>query len=222
MKKSLIAIAAIICGSLLTLNSCMTSRTASNTAASTGSSASSSQSSTAGNILGSLLGSLIGNAVPVNEKNIAGTWVYSAPEVRFESEDFLSKAGGEVAAASIEKKLSDLYSKVGITPGSCTYVFNADKTCSVTIGGKAINGTFTVDSANNAIEIKSNTGLIKLKGKVFFGLNSLIILFDADKILSIVQTVAAFTGDNNSTLGTLAGALNQYQGLMLGMNLQKQ
>lgn len=223
MKRNVLSVAAAVCISALALSSC--SSLSPNPLA-TGSSAaatasSGSGSSTAGNVLGSLLGGLIGNAVPVTEKSIVGTWIYKSPEVRFESENLLSKAGGEVAAASIEEKLVSIYSMIGIKAGESGFIFNEDKTCTIALGATSINGTYTLDVKTHEINIKSNTGLIKLKGQAYFGLGTLSIIFDADKLLSIAQGVAAFTGKGGGTLGSLSGVLSSYKGLMLGMELQK-
>ncbi len=225
MKRNVLSIAAAVCLSAVALSSCsslspnpLATGSSSAPAASSGSG---SGSSTAGNVLGSLLGGLIGNAVPVTEKSIVGTWVYKSPEVRFESENLLSKAGGEVAAASIEEKLVNIYSMIGIKAGESGFIFNEDKTCTIALGATSINGTYTLDVKSHEINIKSNTGLIKLKGQAYFGLGTLSIIFDADKLLSIAQGVAAFTGKGGGTLGTLSGVLGSYKGLMLGMELQK-
>lgn len=223
MKRNVLSVAAAVCISALALSSC--SSLSPNPLA-TGSSAaatasSGSGSSTAGNVLGSLLGGLIGNAVPVTEKSIVGTWIYKSPEVRFESENLLSKAGGEVAAASIEEKLVSIYSMIGIKAGESGFIFNEDKTCTIALGATSINGTYTLDVKTHEINIKSNTGLIKLKGQAYFGLGTLSIIFDADKLLSVAQGVAAFTGKGGGTLGSLSGVLSSYKGLMLGMELQK-
>lgn len=222
MKRNFLTLIVAACISALALSSC--SSLGSNPLASGSSSApaaSSGSTSTAGNVLGSLLGGLIGNAIPVTEKSIVGTWVYKSPEVRFESENLLSKAGGEVAAAKIEEKLVDLYSMIGIKAGVSGFVFNEDKTCTIALGSTSINGTYTLDVKSHEINIKSSTGLIKLKGQAYFGLNSLSIIFDADKLLSITQGIAAFTGKGGGTLGAAAGVLGSYKGLKLGMELQK-
>lgn len=222
MKRNLLSMAAAACISVLALSSC--SSISPNPLAggsSAAPAASSASTSTAGNVLGSLLGGLIGNAVPVTEKSIVGTWVYKSPEVRFESENLLSQAGGEVAAATIEGKLTDIYSKIGIKAGESGFIFNEDKTCTIALGATAINGTYTLDVKSHEINIKSSTGLIKLKGKAYFGLNSLSIIFDADKLLSVAQGIASVTGKGGGTLGAVSGMLGSYKGLMLGMELQK-
>lgn len=223
MKRNFLSLIGAVCVFALALSSCssMSSNPLAGGSSSAPASSAGSGSSTAGNVLGSLLGGLIGNAVPVTEKSIVGTWIYKSPEVRFESENLLTQAGGEVAAASIEAKLADLYSKIGIKAGESGFIFNEDKTCTIALGATSINGTYTLDVKSHEINIKSSTGLIKLKGKAYFGLNSLSIIFDADKLLSVAQGIASFTGKGGGALGTVSGLLGSYKGLMLGMELQK-
>ncbi len=220
MKRKFVTVMAAISITASMVASCVSTKGAFSSSPSVATS--SPQTSTAGNVLGSLLGGLIGNAVPVTEKSIVGTWTYQSPEVRFESEDFLSKAGGEVAAATIENKLSEIYSKVGITPGNGGFTFNEDKTCTVSLGERSINGTYTVNPETHELKIKA--GLIKLNAKVYFGAGNLAIIFEADKLLAFAQglsAVAGKVGKNNGTIGLLSGALTKYKGLMLGMNLTK-
>lgn len=219
MKREISAVMAALCIIASMLASCVSTKGSFSSASSSASSASASQSSTAGNLLGSLIGGLIGNAVPVTEKSIVGTWAYQSPEVRFESEDFLSKAGGEVAAASIETKLSEIYAKIGMTPGKGGFIFNEDKTCTVSLGDRGIKGTYTLNTDTR--ELKIQAGLLKLNGKVYFGAGTLVIIFDADKILTVAQGLSALSGKSSGTIATISGALSKYNGLMLGFNLKK-
>ena len=182
-------------------------------------------SSSSGNgsqsMLGSLLSDLLGSAIPVTYDNIAGTWTYQSPDCRFESENALAKAGGAVAASTVESKLADLYKKVGIAPGVCSFTFNKDQTCSLKFGSRSISGTYTIDSNTKAITIASSTGLIRLSGQVYYSGSTLSILFNADKLLSAVKMIASFTGQGSSTLSTVSSLLNNYDGMMIGMNLVK-
>ncbi|MCF0183191.1 MAG: DUF4923 family protein [Bacteroidaceae bacterium] len=184
----------------------------------TGSSTSSSGSQ---GILGSLLGTLLGNTVQVTEQSVIGTWAYASPDVRFESENLLSKAGGEVAASQIETKLADVFSKVGIKEGSCAFTFAQNNQAAFTIGGRSISGTYTVDSSNRKLTFKSQTGLITLDATVYQVGNTLTLLYDAKKILALTQSAGALLGSLGSTVGTLSSILNSYEGMQLGMNMNK-
>lgn len=208
----------IILATLLGSASCSAAGTASSA---TSTATQSGQSSGLGNLLGNLIGDVVSNAVPLTEEAIQGTWTYDSPECRFDSENALSKAGGAVAASTIETKLAEIYSKIGIKKGACSFTFNEDKTCVITIGKKKINGKWTLNTETRELDIRSNTGLIKLNAKAYYNVKELKLLFDADKILTVVRALSAITGKFSTALGTLSSALDSYDGLQLGMNLTK-
>lgn len=172
-------------------------------------------------LLESVLGTLIGNTVPVTEQSITGTWKYSSPDVRFESENALTQAGGMVVAQQAEAKLAEVYSSIGVTSSSCSFTFGDNKACTIVIGGQKLAGKYTLDSSNNGFSFTSSTGLIKLTGKIFYTGQTLTLLFDGQKLLSLAQTVSTLTGNNNTTISTLSQLLQQYDGMLLGMNLKK-
>ena len=57
------------------------------------------------------------------------------PDCKFESDNLLAKAGGEVAAKQVEEKMSGVLEKLGFKEGA-TYIFNEDSTYTSVIGGK--------------------------------------------------------------------------------------
>ena len=76
-------------------------------------------------------------------ESVVGTWSYSAPECRFESENLLAQAGGEAVSARIESKMEPIYQKLGIE--SSVFVFNEDGTYKLTLKKKTSNGTYVFD-----------------------------------------------------------------------------
>ncbi|MCD8387463.1 MAG: DUF4923 family protein [Bacteroidales bacterium] len=185
------------------------------------SSSSSSDSSGSQSLVSSLLSSLVGNSTTVTPKRLSGTWKYSSPECRFTSENALTQAGGAVAANTIEGKLTDVYSKIGISASSCSFTFDEDGNCSMTLGGRTIKGTYTLDSDARELKIRSTTGLISFTAQVYYSYSTLTLLFDWERMLSLVKMVTAFTGQGSSTISALSSLLNQYDGMMVGMNLKK-
>lgn len=212
--------AAIACGLLLSVSalpSCGTLGQGS-TIGSTSGSSSSDNSQT---MLGSLLSGLIGQAVPLTQKTLIGTWYYQSPDVRFESDNALAKAGGALAASTAESKVAELYNMIGIRKGNCYYTFNEDGTCKIKLGSIPLNGTYTFDPNSRELKIKAGLGMVNMTAKVYYDMSQLTLLFDADKLLSMAQNVGNFTGKGSSTLSTISSVLNSYDGLMLGMNLKK-
>ncbi|MBP3821838.1 MAG: DUF4923 family protein [Bacteroidaceae bacterium] len=227
MKKNIIT-AAILAASL-TLSSCGT--TGANALGSilggaagttTGTTDTGSVLGSAGaTILNSLLGSILSSSL--TEQSIVGSWTYQQPEVRFESENLLAKAGGEVAASSIEQKLNTYLSKVGITKGATTYTFKEDKTFAISTGSKTIStGTYTFDANSKTLTLQGSLGLLNQTCTVGMDGTNLCLLYDADKLLTAVNAVGGVLGKANSTLGSITKLLgNSYQGMKLGFQLAK-
>lgn len=235
MKKNII-LTSIAAASLL-VSSCgpMTGTTGAGTTAGTGATSNDALSTILGsvtgsdvanagsNILNSLLGSIL--STTLTEQSIIGTWTYVQPEVRFESENLLAKAGGEVAAATIEQKMSTYLSKVGITKGVTTYTFNQDKTFTITTGGKTVaSGTYTFTPKSNTLKMQGTLGLMNQTCTVGMDGTNLCLLYEADKLLSVANSVGSTLGklSGNSTLSTVTSLLgSNYKGMKLGFQLSK-
>ena len=227
MKKTSF-LAAIVAASL-TLTSCFTTG-GTGTTGSTG--------SDAGSILGGILGqggvaqagsdilnNILGGLLTkgLTEQSIYGTWVYQSPEVRFESENLLAKAGGQVVAANVERKLEAYLSKVGIKQGATIYTFNEDKTYSIVTGGRTISqGTYTFNAKSLTLKMQGTMGLLNQNCTVGMDGTNLCILYDADKLLNVMNSVGSVLGQVSSTAGTVAGIFgDNYKGMKLGLAMSK-
>lgn len=212
MKKTTLC-AAILAASL-SLSSCGTPGT-------TGTTTQNTTAEAVSGLLGSLLGGLLSSTM--TEQTLIGTWTYQAPEVRFESENLLAKAGGEVAAASIEQKLATYLAKVGITKGATTYTFNSDKTFSIQTGNRTIStGTYTFDANNKVLKMQGTLGLMNQTCTVGMDGTNLCLLYDADKMLTAVNALGSFLGKSSSTLGSITSVLgSNYNGMKLGFQMAK-
>ena len=169
-----------------------------------------------GGVLGSLLGDLLGTNT-VSQANIQGTWNYVGPDCVFESENFLAKAGGEVVAQKVESQISGALSKIGVTAGKCSFTFNADNTYTANIGGRAISGQYTLDTANSTMTMTYLAGLGKLTPKVSLNAGKLSLLFESDKLLSLANTLTSLKGGNNA----LSSIVSSYQGMYIGLQMTK-
>ncbi|MBR6482987.1 MAG: DUF4923 family protein, partial [Bacteroidaceae bacterium] len=123
------------------------------------------------------------------------------------------QAGGEIAASQVESKLATYLGKVGIKPGSCSYTFNNDGTYTAKLG------KYTLDTANKTITMTYLNDMATTQPKVVMTGNSISLLYDADKLMTILNKVSS--ASSNSTLNTLSSLLSNYNGLLIGMQLQK-
>lgn len=167
---------------------------------------------TAGNILQSFIGS-----TTVKAQDLVGTWNYSTPGCAFSSENLLAKAGGEVAASEIKQRLTSPFSTVGIKKGNTSITFNSNNTFTATVAGKQMGGNYTFDEATQKITLQ----MLLLNVNCYAKKNSdgIGILFESSKLLTLLQTAAAMTGNN--TLNTLSDLSKNYDGLRMGFDMTK-
>lgn len=177
-------------------------------------------------VLGGVVNKVEKTVSKVNESvSMVGTWKYNAPDCKFESDDLLSKAGGEVAAKKVEEQMSNYLSKLGFNENT-VYVFNADSTYTSTVAGRTVNGTYSYNKDTKEVTLKTKIGLkmtAQISTSVLNG-GKMSLLFKADKLMSLAQAVTgAVAGkSSNATVSTLNTVLSQYNGLLLGFEMQKQ
>ena len=181
--------------------------------------ANTSTTSSAVSALGSVLTSLLSGNSAVTASDLQGTWTYRKADCVFETQNLLLKAGGEMAATKIESQMESQLSKVGITPGACTFTFNSDGTYSATIGQYNLNGNYTLNASANTITLTYLAGLGRISPKVIKTGANISLLFEGDKLLSMVKKVGKLS--SNSTVSSLSTLLNSYDGMLVGMQLSK-
>ena len=167
---------------------------------------------TGAGLLGTILGSLLGSTT--SQQTIIGSWTYNGPKIVFESENILSQLGGQVVSNSLESKLGDMLSKIGMQAGKTVLTLNSDGSCTLTRSGKTLQGTYTYDASSNKLSLTGVLGLGQMTCTVSVQSGQLYMLFDSDKLLSIFTNL----GSNSSTLSSL---LKNYNGLKLGWTMTK-
>lgn len=168
-------------------------------------------------ILGGVAKAVIGDKA-TTAGSIIGTWMYVAPECQFESENMLAKAGGAVAAKEVEDKMQAVLDKIGMS--SCQYTFNENGTYSYTIKKRTMKGTYTFDDKEKTITMKGKWGIQTVAHITVTG-NSMSMVFNADKLMSILKTITGAVSKINSTASTINSVAGAYDGMMLGFELKK-
>ncbi len=214
--KKLFFSTALLLGTML-FAACGTTGLMSGTNAGTSTTTTTTTSSQTTSLIGGLLSGLIGQSSAISQDKLVGTWNYLEPDCVFESENFLAKAGGEVAATKVEAKLVDAYSKVGVKKGACSFTFNADGTYTAVIGGRSINGNYKVNSQDNTVSMTYLASVKTVQPKVVLSGNTLSILYPSDKLLTMVSALSALS----SQASTLKSIVGSYDGMYLGFKLTK-
>ena len=165
-------------------------------------------------IFSGVVKSVIGDKLTTAE-SVVGTWNYSAPECRFESENPLAQAGGEAVSARIEDKVKPIYQKLGLE--SSVFVFNEDGTYRLALKKRTLNGTYVFDREEKTITMTNKLG-VSLKAQVVVTGKTMYLLFKADKLMAALKILMSVTSKNNSAVASLA---ENYDGLLLGFELKK-
>lgn len=172
-------------------------------------------SSIGSNALGGLLDLVVGS-VKLSQADIIGTWSYVEPACAFTSENLLAKAGGSVAAKTVNEKLLPVYKSLHISSGNTQLTFNENGQFTGKIGGFPMSGAYTFDAANGLVKMKSLTTFTAHLTRSTHGMN---FTFESKKILTLLQTVSALSG--NTSLSTIGDISKQFSGVRLGFAMKK-
>lgn len=171
---------------------------------------------TNGQTIGNILTSVIGLDKPT-QADLIGTWQYRQPGAAFTSENLLAKAGGEVAATTVKEKLASYYSSMGIKSSNTMLQFTQDGQFAGKVAGKSISGTYTYDQ--NTCQIQLKTLFFTLPAYAKKTTTGMSILFESKKLLSVMQTIAAISG--NSSLQTIGDLSKNYDGVRIGFDMSR-
>ena len=185
--------------------------------------------SQSGNILGAVLtdvlqGGTISNVITsvigaqtVTKANLIGSWRYTSPGCAFTSENLLAKAGGEVAAAQIRTKVQPYYQQIGISSSNTYITFNEDGTYSAQFRGTPMSGNWTFDEKTYKVTLQGM--LLNINCYAKRNANGIGLLFEAKKLLTLLQTMAAMSGNQNvQAVGEIS---KSYDGVRLGFDFSK-
>ena len=154
------------------------------------------------------------------QASLIGTWNYVGPDCQLKGDDILKNIGGETAGEEVEKKMAPIYEKAGLN--TIQYTFNEDKTCSYTIKGKKVEGTYEFDAEAKTVTIKAGKLGLKTTAHIVTLGSNMSFVYDADKILSVVKTITGAASGLNASASTVNKLLEQFNGMMIGFELKKQ
>ena len=153
----------------------------------------------------------------IKAQNLIATWKYNGPGCAFTSENLLAKAGGEVAAVQIEQKLQPYYQQVGLSAANTYITFKEDGTFTSKIAGTPFSGNYTFDEASQKITLKGL--LLSINCYVKKESGGISILFEAKKLLTVLQTMSAMSG--NKDLQTIGDLSKNYDGVRVGFDMKR-
>lgn len=186
-------------------------------AGATSSSDSSKSSSSKGTGLLSSLTNIFSNSLVATKDKIIGTWVYEEPAVVLSSDNVLENLGGQLATATVEKRLKSKLEAYGFKKGSITMTFDKEGNFTQTFKGKTLSGTYTIDGKN--VKLKYAGQISQIVGTTQLDGNNLLIVMNATKLLKYVNVIGSLS--QNSALKTASSLIGNMKGLECGLKLVK-
>lgn len=180
-------------------------------------SASGVQAQSIGDLLTGLGKTLVGDKA-TTAASLKGTWTYTGPACEFESDNLLSKAGGSTVSTKIENKITPVLKKYGVQ--GIVYTFDGKGNYTTKIKKRTIKGTYTFDSKKKTITFKPHYGK-EYTANVSILNNQMTLVFNADKLMHVLQTISNTAAKQNSTAATINTLMKSYNGMRLGFRLKK-
>ena len=206
MKKTILTLSA---AATLLLSSCMT--TGMGTTSNTGS----------GDVLTSVLGAVLSNVLfggsLFDASSMLGSWNYNAPSAAFTTQQALTKAGGNATVANMTSSLASNYSNIGINRNNTSFSFLAGNKFSAKVNGIPFSGTYTYNSQNGEIALKTATETIK--GNVTKTEKGMGLMFDSKQMANILQKEGKVS--NTAAVEAVSKLAKSADGARVGFELTK-
>ena len=170
-------------------------------------------------VLSGVVQTVVGDKA-TTETSLIGTWSYVGPDCQLKGDDILKNIGGVAAGEEVEKKMEALYVKTGLN--TIQYTFNEDNTCSYTIKGKKIEGTYEFNPEAKTVTITTGRFGVKTVANVVTLGSNMSFVFDANKIFSVVKTITGVASTVNTSASAINQLIEQFDGMMIGFELKKQ
>lgn len=154
-----------------------------------------------------------------HDLNVEGTWGYQKSACEFKTDNIVKKVGGALAAATVESKINEYYTKIGIIPGKFGYIFNRDSTFINTYGNRKIRGTYSVNKETSQVKL-TYLKILCINAKMDLSDKKLCLLFDADMLLKLFSLIS--TNSSSSGLKAIGAMADEYDGLRIGFDLKKE
>lgn len=156
----------------------------------------------------------------LTEYALVGTWSYTGPGVKFESDDVVSSLGGAAVESTVSGKLEQAYLLAGIKPGACSFTFEKENTFTACFGTKELSGTYEFDASTHVITLdfaKGKYNLGAIPGHAYVSGTELQLVFPVTKLVNMVTAL----GSKISSLSTVTTLLQKYENVYIGFEFGK-
>ncbi len=206
MKKTYLTLLAAVA---LMLSSCMTNGL--------GTTSSNSNGNVWGNVLGAVLGQVLLGGMTYDQSGILGSWNYNAPSAAFTTQQALTRAGGSATIANMSSSLASNYNNIGINRNNTSFSFLDGNKFSAKVNGIPFSGTYTYNSQNGEIALKTATETIK--GNVTKTEKGMGLMFDSKQMANLLQKEGKVS--NTAAVQAVSKLAKSADGARVGFELTK-
>lgn len=162
-------------------------------------------------------------AVKINIDALHGDWNYSGAAVEFTGSDLMAVLGSTVAAPALRQTLETYYARAGVVKGSSAIRFG-EETYTAKHAGGSVNGPYRFDARDQKMLVTYDHpalgGCGTMVGKLTFTGERLLLMFEADKIVTMIREMTAGS-TLDQDIRDLMDIVAEYRGLYLGFELEK-
>ena len=149
-----------------------------------------------------------------------GTWNYTAPGIRFESDDWLDRLGGAALETAVAGKLEKAYALAGIEPGVCCFAFDDEGGVTITAGTRMLDGTYEFDAATETLTfriVKGGYDLCTLTSHAYLDGKKLQVVFPVTGLVRMATAI----GERIESLSAVADLLDNYDKVYAGFEFER-
>ena len=168
-------------------------------------------------VLGAVLGQVLLGGTTYDQSGILGSWYYNAPSTAFTTQQALTKAGGTATINNMSSSLATNYSNIGINRNNTSFSFLAGNKFSAKVNGIPFSGTYTYNSQNGEIALKTATETIK--GNVTKTEKGMGLMFDSKQMTNLLQKEGKVS--NTAAILAVSQLAKSADGARVGFELTK-
>lgn len=156
----------------------------------------------------------------LTRRGLIGNWDYTAPGVKFESENWAAEAGGAALETSVAGKLERAYLLAGIEPGACGFSFDDKGAFTANFGSRTLSSTYEFDAATHAVALRFTKGkydLCTVPGHAYISGSELQVVFPVTRVVDMITAV----GEHITALSTVSQLLESYDNVYVGFRFDR-
>ena len=123
-----------------------------------------------------------------------------------------------MASQNVADNITPYFEMIGLKTGGIALDLREDNTCTITLGGQTIDGTYEFDDETKKLSLKA--GFIPLPAAYLSIVNNqMAMTYDSSMLLNLIKVIGSTS--NQSTFSSVASLADSYDGMKTGFTFKK-